>query len=314
MDTNRGFAYNEHEASAYDRATIAAIFDTPDQAKAALKDLHEAKFHKTWMGITSTNVSTGTPSGTYDRATGTFTPDSATSATDGEHVVETAAGGGIGETLSRFFGENNQQSLHDALIKQGVPASDAMALDHRMHDGGAVITVQVDDRYDEAVRILQQERGEIASSGSANTARVAAPVAAPTYGTAVAATDVEDEKTIALREERLAIDKQRVAAGEATIEKKVVAQSTSVDVPIMHEELFIERRPVTDAAPSGAIGTDQTIRVPLMREQVVVDKRTFVTEEVAIGKRAVSETQRVDETVRHEELVVDKETATRPQL
>lgn len=312
MDTNRGFAYDEHEASVYDRATVAAIFDTPDQAKAALKNLHEAKFHKTWMGTTSTALSTGTPSGTYDRATGTFTPVGATSAADGEHTVETAAGGGIGGTLSRFFGESNQQSLHDALIKQGVPASDAMALDQRMHDGGAVITVQVDDRYEEAVQILQQDRGEIASSDSPNTARVATP-AVPVDGTPVTNTGIEDEKTIALREERLAIDKQRVAAGEATIEKTVVAKATSIDVPVMHEELFIQRRPVTDATPSGAIGTDQTIRVPLMREQVVVDKRTFVTEEVAIGKREVGETQRIDETVRHEELVIDKETAARPR-
>jgi uncharacterized protein (TIGR02271 family) len=115
-----------------------------------------------------------------------------------------------------------------------------------------------------------------------------------------------DARTLELREERLSIDKDRVAAGEATIGKRVVSQDASVDVPVMHEELFIQRRPVTSTRPATEpIGESETIRVPLMREQVVVDKRTVVREEVAIGKRSVSETQRVDETVSHEELVVD---------
>lgn len=307
MDSTRSFAYDEKDASPYDRGTLAAIFDTPEQAKQALKDLHAADFKKTWMGATAT--SSGLPSGVYEPATNTFTPDSSANA---GVQVETIEGGGFGGALSRFFGESNQQSLHEALIAQGVPASDAVALEDKMHDGGAVITVQVQDRYDEAIQILRQDRGSLATTGIPS----AAPATSSTTGTVPSAatpagTGITDEDTLTLSEERLSIDKQRVSAGEATISKKVVSEEESVDVPIMREELFIQRRPVApgERAVAGTIGTDETYRVPLMRDQVVVDKRTFVTEEVGIGKRAVAETHRVSDTVRHEELVVNDSTA-----
>jgi uncharacterized protein (TIGR02271 family) len=93
-----------------------------------------------------------------------------------------------------------------------------------------------------------------------------------------------------------------------------------VDVPTIREELFVERRPVSENAADGiTAGTDATpivtegevIRVPLMREQVVVTKRPVVTEEVVIGKRQVTETQHVSETTHEETLKVNDATTTR---
>jgi uncharacterized protein (TIGR02271 family) len=281
MDTNQRYAYSEDEASPYDRGTVAAIFDTRDQAAYALQDLHDAGFHKTWMGVTTAT-------------------SASTASFDAEHEVESAEGG-FGASLARFFGEDGRESLYDALTKRGVPSSDALALDNRIHDGGAVVTVEAKDRYDEVFTILRKDRGEIASTASG----LGTATSAQAMSTA-ASDESPDARTLELREERLSIDKDRVAAGEATIGKRVVSQDASVDVPVMHEELFIQRRPVTSTRPATEpIGESETIRVPLMREQVVVDKRTVVREEVAIGKRSVSETQRVDETVSHEELVVD---------
>jgi uncharacterized protein (TIGR02271 family) len=69
---------------------------------------------------------------------------------------------------------------------------------------------------------------------------------------------------------------------------------------------------VTGGAVGGAIGADETITVPLSREEVRVGKQTFVTEEVEIGKRAVGGTEHVSETVRHEELVVDANAKVEP--
>ncbi len=313
MNTNQGYAYEEDQASPYDRGTIAAIFDTREDAKYALQDLHDAGFHKTWMGVTSAESA----------------PTTAGAGTQ----VETAEGG-FGASLARFFGESGADSLYDALTKRGVPHSDALALDHGLHAGGAVITVEAKDRYDEAIQILKQDSAQISSStasgalgaydeditspasGTAATAGTATAgiMSAPdptavgngtTAQTGAYAAD-DTDRTLQLREERLSVDKERVSAGEATLGKRVVTQDASVDVPVMHEELFVERRPVGNARPAtGTIGADETIRIPLMREQVVVDKRTIVREEVAIGKRAVTGTERVDGTVRHEELVVD---------
>ncbi len=295
MDTKQGYAYDENEASPYDRGTVAAIFDSRDEAAHALQDLHDAGFHKTWMGVASASAS-------------------ADVADSDEHQVETAEGG-FGASLARFFGEDGRESLYEALTKRGVPDSDALALDNRIHDGGAVITVEAKDRYDEIFRILRNDRGQVASTAAGLGSETETARGAGTVATAPAAgiEDVEGARTLQLREERLAIDKNQVAAGEATIAKRVVSQDASVDVPVMHEELFIERRPVSGGtrAATGPITDSETIRIPLMREQVVVDKRTVVREEVAIGKRSVAGTERVDESVKHEELVVDNAATTR---
>lgn len=310
MNTSHGYAYGEDEASPYDRGTIAAIFDSRDEAKHALQDLHDAGFHKTWMGVTSAPDAGGSElGGTYADAA------LATPVAAGEHTVESAEGG-FGASLARFFGEDGRESLHEALTKRGVPSSDALALDRQIQNGGVVITVEANGRYDEVIQILRSGRGEIAGTANGVGPETASGITAtvPTTTATAAATDsVDDARTLQLREERLTVDKDRVAAGEASIGKRVVTQDASVDVPVMHEELFIQRRPVADGtrAASGAIGDGETIRVPLMREQVVVDKRTVVTEEVAIGKRTVGGTERVDETVRHEELVVDDGTTHR---
>jgi uncharacterized protein (TIGR02271 family) len=75
-------------------------------------------------------------------------------------------------------------------------------------------------------------------------------------------------------------------------------------VPVIREELFVERLAVceTTRAETDEIAEGETLRVPLMREQVVVTKRPVVKGEVVIGKRQVTETQRLSETTREEQL------------
>jgi uncharacterized protein (TIGR02271 family) len=88
----------------------------------------------------------------------------------------------------------------------------------------------------------------------------------------------------------------------------VVSEERTVDVPVTREELVIERRPAGEqAAASGEIREGEELRIPLMEEEVIVQKRPVVREEVAIGKREVASTERVAETVRHEELRVGSE-------
>ena len=53
--------------------------------------------------------------------------------------------------------------------------------------------------------------------------------------------------------------------------------------------------------------TGQTIEVPVHEERVEVEKQPVVYEEVGIGKRSVTETQSVSETLRREEARIDRE-------
>ena len=108
-------------------------------------------------------------------------------------------------------------------------------------------------------------------------------------------------------EEELDAQKTSRQAGEAVVRKDVVEEIRTIDVPVRREELRVERRPVTgDAAPaSGDAFTGDTIRVPLMEEQVEVRKVARPVEEIEIGKVAVEETQRVEDTVRKERFDID---------
>jgi uncharacterized protein (TIGR02271 family) len=126
-------------------------------------------------------------------------------------------------------------------------------------------------------------------------------------GNAADYADTDEARRLRLREEQLNVNKQRVQAGEVGIHKDVISEEKTIDVPVTHEEAFIERRPVTDASitDNTPIGEGETIRVPLSEEQVNVNKNTVVTGEVEIGKRQVTENQRVSDTVRREEARLD---------
>jgi len=117
----------------------------------------------------------------------------------------------------------------------------------------------------------------------------------------------QDEGTIRLREEQLSVDKTRVQSGEVTLRKEIIEEQQTIQVPVTHEEIVIERRAVTDGvSDSTPIGTEEVIRIPVSEEQIHITKSQVVTGEVAIGKREVQETQQVRDTVRREEVRLDQ--------
>ncbi|MBA2682058.1 MAG: YsnF/AvaK domain-containing protein [Ktedonobacteraceae bacterium] len=132
-------------------------------------------------------------------------------------------------------------------------------------------------------------------------------------GNAADYADTDEARRLRLREEQLNVSKERVQSGEVGIHKDVISEEKTINVPVTHEEAFIERRPVTDASITDdtPIGEGETIRVPLSEEQVNVNKSTVVTGEVEIGKRAVTENQRVSDTVRREEARLERDGNTR---
>ena len=115
----------------------------------------------------------------------------------------------------------------------------------------------------------------------------------------------EGFQRIRLYAEQLSARKQTVQAGEVTLRKEVITEEKSLDVPVTHEEVVIERHAVNRVA-TDADFRDETISVPLMAEQVTVNKTAVITGEVSIGKRQVTETEHLSDTVRHEELRVEK--------
>ena len=129
-----------------------------------------------------------------------------------------------------------------------------------------------------------------------------------TQNTTTDRTKVE-ETTVPVTEERLGVSKSQ-STREATITKTPVTETKTVEVPVTHEEISVERRPVSGTSTSAAAATDrpveseQEIRVPLKQEQVQVTKQPYVKEEVAVKKKPVTETKTVSDQVTSEEVRV----------
>ena len=112
---------------------------------------------------------------------------------------------------------------------------------------------------------------------------------------------------LTLSEEQLAIGKRRTTAGEVELEKRVETEHVSRTVPVSHEEVTVERRPITGAGRTDArIGEGEEIRVPLHAEEAVVQKRVVPTEEVVVKKHQVVENQTVEADLRRERVDIDR--------
>ena len=117
----------------------------------------------------------------------------------------------------------------------------------------------------------------------------------------------EERPSMELREEELLVRKQRVLAGEVTLSKEVVTQRREVEVPVTHEEVFVERQRVEARAPApdARIGEGE-FRVRLSADQVSIEKHAVVREEVRLGTREVQDFEHVEGEVRREEARVER--------
>jgi uncharacterized protein (TIGR02271 family) len=114
----------------------------------------------------------------------------------------------------------------------------------------------------------------------------------------------ETDSRVPLIEERVNVSK-RESREEATVTKEPVTQTKTVEVPVTHEEVTIEKRPpkdrkYTSITSESPVESKTEIKIPLKREEVEVTKQPYVKEEVVVKKKPVTETRQVNEEVRSE--------------
>jgi uncharacterized protein (TIGR02271 family) len=123
----------------------------------------------------------------------------------------------------------------------------------------------------------------------------------------------ESESTrVPLVEEKLNVSKREVTYKEATLIKEPVTETKTVEVPVTHEELIVERRPPTEATTSEKelkppVTSREEIKIPLKKEEFEVKKEPYVKEEAVIKKRRVEERKTITEDVKSEKLVDDSD-------
>jgi len=131
--------------------------------------------------------------------------------------------------------------------------------------------------------------------GAARAARTETPV-----GSRVAS-----GQKIQLAEEELHAASSRSRRARVDVRKEVVTEHRTLDVPVQAvRRSSLSGGPRTASLPLPISRRGEQIRIPVMEEQVRVEKTAVVKEEVDVHKRTTQENKQVAGTVRKEELRV----------
>ena len=254
-----------------DRNCVAGLYRDESTAEAAISELKDRGFNNSEIGV----------------------------ATAGDGQAKSQTSSGLWDKLASAFGKHEHAEtaadFEDTLQESGMPADQASYFNSSLDRGNVLVTVCAGDRVQLAREILQRTGADMGSSVSpGNIADRNRPV--------------QGERNIQLLGEILRVHKDRVQRGEVRLRKEVVTENQNIEVPVSREELVIERVSVQGREASGQVGAgEKEIRVPLSEEQVRVEKKPVINEEVRVGKRQVQDTKRVSDTVRHEELRTEHE-------
>ena len=139
----------------------------------------------------------------------------------------------------------------------------------------------------------------------------------PYQGTGTAAvtndTTANDTVDIPLSEEKVRVDKRTKDLGEVRLRKVVRTETIHQPVEVRHEDVVVER--VSRASDTGRTAadqpfTEQVVSIPVSEEEAVVDKTVESAGAVRARKIAETEHEDVTETVRKEDVEVDREYET----
>ncbi len=304
--------------------TVVGVFTDHEQARKATHALKDAGFTEDQIGVASAKRHADMS----DRGTGDDDDDDYT----GEGAIAgAAAGAGLGALwglgilagilpaigpaiaggtlavlLSSAAAGAAAAGLAGALIGMGLSREEAEYYEGELKAGRTIVTVNAGNRRAEAVRLLRQfggydisnkERTDISNKDRTHEEQSAA-----------CATGMAAGSTVQAHEEKLRVSKTPVQTGEVKIRKEVHTEHKTLDVPVSHEEVVIERRPAPGKEVSASsLKAGQEVCIPVREEEVNVQKEVVATEEVSVGKRRVQDTKHVDETLRKEEIKVETE-------
>ena len=117
------------------------------------------------------------------------------------------------------------------------------------------------------------------------------------------------DKTIPVIEEQLRVDKKE-SSRRVTIKKVVHEEQVPIDTQEFQEQVNVKRKKinqVVDTPPPATRQEGDVTIVPVLREEVVVQKRLVLVEELHITKQQNASDISRSETIRKEEVVIVRE-------
>ena len=117
----------------------------------------------------------------------------------------------------------------------------------------------------------------------------------------------ESTLEVPLSEEEVKVGKRTVGAGEVKLRKTVTTEQVNVPVELKREDIVVERVPSHEVNPTGKEPfKEELVKVPLSREEPVVEKQVRVTGAVRVRKTEGIDKETIRESVRREDVDVDE--------
>lgn len=122
-------------------------------------------------------------------------------------------------------------------------------------------------------------------------------------------TQAEEVAAIPLVEERLEIGKRRVESGRVKVRVAVDTREETVPAELAHDEVEIRRVPRNVAVSElpGVRLEGETTIIPVVEEQLVVEKRLVLVEEIHVVRRTGTKVEQVPVTLRSERAEIERE-------
>jgi uncharacterized protein (TIGR02271 family) len=245
-------------------------------------------------------------------------------------TVRSSSGGKIG-TVSQVYVDDRGGQPEWVTVKTGLfgTKESFVPLAAARLDGADLVVDATKDqvsgapRVDEDGHLSEAQEAEIYRyyGISAGTQSYAGTRSGTDYGTDAGVGSVghdtsgpNTDDAMTRSEEHLVAGTQQTEAGRARLRKYVVTETQQVQVPVSHEEVRLEREPITDAnrdaAYSGGDITEEEHEVTLRAERPVVTTEAEAVERVRLGKEKVTNTETVAGEVRKEQVELDDPTGT----
>ncbi|MDQ1591438.1 MAG: hypothetical protein QOG71_2065 [Pyrinomonadaceae bacterium] len=242
------------------------------------------------------------------------------------------AGAGIGATAG---------GLISGLTRLGVPEDDANYYAEGVRRGGTLISVEAaDNQADGAVAIMKrhgaveidkraaQWRDEgwsgfdanatetaynaFAGDGRANTAATEVTaehrLADAPRAAARTAASPQNQVSVPVVEEQLQVGKREVERGGVRVETHITEKPVEENVELREEHVNVERRPVdyTFHGTESEAFKESLVEIREAYEELVVNKKARVVEEVVVNKDVEQRTETVHETLRRTDVNVEQ--------
>jgi len=179
--------------------------------------------------------------------------------------------------------------------------------------GGAVLAARVPDDQVARVMALLDVHQPLDVHAVAAKLGETVPVQAKALVTPpIAKADAKDTETLRLAEEQLNVGKRMFDTGTTRIRRFVVEKPVEANVTLHEEHAEVVRKAIGDPAYVADIDwSDKAYEVTETAEEAVVSKSARVVEEVTLRKTGTDRVETVKDTVRRQEVEVERTGATK---